>query len=62
MGSCSCLLHVCVCVLPFTLMLSPRWASARISSQFAMVNDVPPPPLDEVSRGSREVTAVEETC
>lgn len=49
---------VYISLLPFTAMLSPRCASVRISSQSAMVNDVPPPPPDEVSRGSREVTAV----
>jgi hypothetical protein len=43
--------------VPFTLMLSPRWASVRISSQLVMVNEVPPPPLAEVSRGSSEETA-----
>lgn len=49
-------LSLCL-LLPFTLMLSPKCASVRISSQSAMVNDVPPPPPDEMSRGSREVTA-----
>jgi riboflavin synthase alpha subunit len=34
-------------------MLSPRCASVRISSQSEMVSDVPPPPLDEVSMGSK---------
>ena len=43
--------------VPFTAMLSPRWASVRISSQLVMVKDVPPPPLAEVSRGSRDETA-----
>lgn len=46
-----------VVVVPFTLRLSPRCASVRISSQSEMVSDVPPPPPDEVSRGSRDVTA-----
>lgn len=48
--------------IPFTLMLSPRCASVRMSSQFEMVNDVPPPPVDEVSRGSRDVTAALISC
>lgn len=40
-------------------MLSPKWASVRISSQSEIVSEVPPPPLEEVSRGSRAVTAGE---
>lgn len=43
--------------IPLTAILSPRWQSVRISSQSVIVNDVPPPPLDEVSRGSRDETA-----
>lgn len=31
--------------VPLMLMLSPRWASSRISEQFEMVSEVPPPPL-----------------
>lgn len=47
--------HLMSCLtVPFTLMLSPRCASVRISSQSEMVSEVPPPPLDEVSR---DVTA-----
>lgn len=46
--------------IPLTLMLSPKCASERISSQSEMVSDVPPPPLNEVSRGSRAVTAAQE--
>ena len=38
-------------------MLSPSLASVSISSQFDIVMDVPPPPVAEVSRGSRDVTA-----
>lgn len=33
----------------------------RISSQSEMVSDVPPPPLDEVSMGSKAVTASKTT-
>lgn len=43
--------------IPFTHILSPRCASVRISSQSDIVNDVPPPPLAVVSRGSSDVTA-----
>lgn len=51
-------LYVCMQnSVPFTAMLSPRCASFRISSQLVMVNEVPPPPLAEVSRGSRDETA-----
>lgn len=39
-------------------MLSPRFASERMSPQLEMVREVPPPPLVEGSRASREVTAV----
>ena len=46
--------------IPFTAILSPRWASVRISSQSEIVSEVPPPPLAEVSRGSRAVTAGDE--
>ena len=31
--------------VPLTLMLSPRWASVRISAQSVIVKEVPPPPL-----------------
>lgn len=34
-------------------MLSPRWASFRMSAASSMVADVPPPPLEVVSRGSK---------
>lgn len=47
--------------LPFTLMLSPRCASVRISAQSEIVREVPPPPLALVSRGSRDVTAGEQS-
>lgn len=47
--------------IPFTAILSPRCASVRISSQSEMVSDVPPPPLDEVSMGSKAVTASKTT-
>lgn len=39
------------------LILSPRWASLRISAQFDIVKEVPPPPADESSRFSKEVMA-----
>ncbi len=31
---------------PLTLMLSPKCASPSMASQFEMVSDVPPPPLE----------------
>ena len=31
------------------LMLSPRWQSSRMSEQLLIVNEVPPPPLDDSS-------------
>ena len=44
-------------VIPFMLMLSPKWASARISAQSEMVSEVPPPPAALSSCFSRRVTA-----
>lgn len=38
-------------------MLSPSLASVSISLQSDIVRDVPPPPVADVSRGSRDVTA-----
>lgn len=43
--------------VPLTLMLSPRWASTRISAQFEMVRLVPPPPLEVSSCWARRETA-----
>lgn len=43
--------------VPLILMLSPRWASVRISSQSEMVREVPPPPDEVSSWDSRAVTA-----
>ena len=42
---------------PFILMLSPKWASVRISAQSEIVSEVPPPPAAESSCFSRRVTA-----
>lgn len=42
---------------PLTLMLSPKWASPSMSSQFEIVRDVPPPPLELSSWFSRAETA-----
>lgn len=39
------------------LMLSPKWASVRISAQSEIVRDVPPPPAAVSSCFSRRVTA-----
>ena len=39
------------------LMLSPRWASVRMSAQLLMVREVPPPPEEVSSWDSRAVTA-----
>lgn len=39
------------------LMLSPRWASVRISAQSEIVSEVPPPPAAVSSCLSRRVTA-----
>lgn len=43
--------------VPFILMLSPKWASVRISAQSEIVSEVPPPPAAESSCFSRRVTA-----
>ena len=43
--------------VPFTQMLSPRWASSRISEQSLIVSEVPPPPLDVSSCFIRLETA-----
>jgi len=43
--------------VPFTLMLSPRWASERISAQSTIVREVPPPPVSVSSCFSRMETA-----
>jgi hypothetical protein len=43
--------------IPLTLMLSPRCASPRMSSQPEIVNDVPPPPEAVLSSSSRAATA-----
>ncbi len=42
---------------PFMLMLSPKWASVRISAQSEIVSEVPPPPAAVSSCFSRRVTA-----
>ena len=42
---------------PFMLMLSPKWASVRISAQSEIVSEVPPPPAALSSCFSRRVTA-----
>ena len=36
--------EVMVRQVPFILMLSPKWASVRISAQLEIVREVPPPP------------------
>ena len=41
--------------VPFMLMLSPKWASLRISAQLEIVRDVPPPSVS--SSWARVVTA-----
>ena len=43
--------------VPFMLMLSPKWASVRISAQSEIVSEVPPPPAAVSSCFSRRVTA-----
>ena len=43
--------------VPFMLMLSPKWASVRISAQSEIVSEVPPPPAAVSSCFSRWVTA-----
>lgn len=43
--------------VPFILMLSPKWASVRISPQSEIVSEVPPPPAAVSSCFSRRVTA-----
>ena len=43
--------------VPFILMLSPKWASVRISAQLDIVREVPPPPAAVSSWASRAVTA-----
>ena len=43
--------------IPLMLILSPRCASDRISAQFVMVRDVPPPPPSVSSCFSRAETA-----
>ena len=42
---------------PFMLILSPKWASVRMSAQSEIVSEVPPPPAAESSCFSRRVTA-----
>lgn len=44
--------------IPLMQILSPRWASERMSLAPSIVRDVPPPPAVLVSRGSSEDTAV----
>ncbi len=39
------------------LMLSPKWASVRMSAQSEIVSEVPPPPAAVLSCFSRRVTA-----
>ena len=39
------------------LILSPRWASVRMSAQSEIVREVPPPPLEVSSCFSRVETA-----
>jgi hypothetical protein len=43
--------------VPLTLMLSPKCASPKISSQSEIVNDVPPPPDAVLSSASSAATA-----
>ena len=43
--------------LPLMLILSPSFASVRISAQSEIIREVPPPPLDVSSCFSREETA-----
>lgn len=43
--------------VPLMLMLSPKWASVRISAQSEIVIEVPPPPAAVSSCFSRRVTA-----
>ena len=43
--------------VPLMLMLSPKWASVRISAQSEIVSEVPPPPAAVSSCFSRRVTA-----
>ena len=39
------------------LILSPKWASVRMSAQLEIVREVPPPPAAVSSWASRAVTA-----
>ena len=43
--------------VPFMLILSPKWASVRMSAQLEIVREVPPPPAAVSSWASRAVTA-----
>ena len=43
--------------VPLMLMLSPRWASERMSAQSLIVREVPPPPEEVASCVSRAETA-----
>lgn len=49
--------EVTVKQVPLMLMLSPKWASVRISAQSEIVIEVPPPPAAVSSCFSRRVTA-----
>lgn len=44
---------------PLTEILSPRWASPRISAASVMVREVPPPPVAVSSWGTNDKTAAE---
>lgn len=44
---------------PLTEILSPRWASPRISAALVIVREVPPPPVEVSSWGINDETAVE---
>ena len=49
--------EVMVRQVPFMLILSPKWASARMSAHLEIVREVPPPPAAVSSWASRAVTA-----
>ena len=49
--------EVMVRQVPFILILSPKWASVRMSAQLEIVREVPPPPAAVSSWASRAVTA-----
>ena len=49
--------EVMVRQVPFVLILSPKWASVRMSAQSEIVREVPPPPAAVSSWASRAVTA-----